>query len=81
MDADESLRQRVERSLEKVRPYLIADRGDVRFLRIRGEGILELQWLGVCATCPMSVMTLRAGLERVVMKDSPEIKRVEAVVE
>jgi Fe-S cluster biogenesis protein NfuA len=80
VDADDSLRERVERSLDKVRPSLIADGGDVRFVRIRGDGIVELQWLGVCATCPMSVMTLRAGIERVVMNDSPEIRRVEAVV-
>jgi len=70
---------RVERSLDTVRPYLRMDGGDVKFLRFRDNGTLELQWLGTCLTCPMSAMTLRAGLERALMREVPEIQRVEAV--
>ncbi len=70
---------RVEQSLETVRPFLRMDGGDVRFLRFRENGTVELQWVGTCLTCPMSAMTLRAGLERVLMRDIPEIQRVEAV--
>ena len=70
---------RVEQSLETVRPFLRMDSGDVRFLRFRENGTVELQWVGTCLTCPMSAMTLRAGLERVLMRDIPEVQRVEAV--
>ncbi len=49
----------------------------VRF--IPASGVLEVRWLGTCAICPMSRMTLRAGIERVVLKDVPEVKRIEAV--
>lgn len=70
---------RVEQSLETVRPFLRMDGGDVRFLRFRENGTVELQWVGTCLTCPMSAMTLRAGLERVLMRDIPEVQRVEAV--
>jgi Fe-S cluster biogenesis protein NfuA len=69
----------VEESLEKVRPWLKADGGDVRFVRLRDNGVLEVQWLGTCLICPMSVMTLRAGVERTLLKDIPDVKRVEAV--
>jgi Fe-S cluster biogenesis protein NfuA len=74
-----SLETRVEMALDSVRPYLRADGGDVAFVRLRPEGILELQWLGTCKICPMSTMTLRAGVERTIMKEMPEVKRVEAV--
>ena len=70
---------RIERSLDTVRPYLRIDGGDVKFLRFREDGTVELQWLGRCLTCAMSAMTLRAGVERALMRDLPEIRRVEAV--
>jgi Fe-S cluster biogenesis protein NfuA len=79
MDSNQDLLDRIERSLESTRPYLRADGGDVRLVRYRPEGVLELQWVGTCAICPMSQLTLRAGLERAVMKDVPEVRRVEAV--
>lgn len=49
----------------------------VRFLH--ETGVLEVRWLGTCAICPMSRMTLRAGIERVILNDVPEVKRIEAV--
>jgi Fe-S cluster biogenesis protein NfuA len=75
----ESLTIRIERALERTRPALRLDGGDVRLVRMREDGVLEVQWLGQCLTCPMSVMTLRAGIERIVMQDVPEVQRVEAV--
>jgi Fe-S cluster biogenesis protein NfuA len=51
----------------------------VKFLRFRENGTVELQWVGRCLTCAMSAMTLRAGVERALMRDLPEIRRVEAV--
>jgi Fe-S cluster biogenesis protein NfuA len=77
---DEGIVERIEHSLETTRPYLRADGGDVKLIRFRPEGVLELQWIGTCAVCPMSQLTLRAGIERAVMKDVPEVRRVEAVV-
>jgi Fe-S cluster biogenesis protein NfuA len=79
MDASEEIIERIQRSLETTRPYLRADGGDVKMMRYRPEGVLELQWLGTCAICPMSQLTLRAGIERAVMQDVPEVHRVEAV--
>ena len=73
------MNERVEKALDSIRPYLQADGGDVKFLRIRPEGIVELQWIGTCLICPMSQLTLRAGVERVILKEVPGIKRVEAV--
>ena len=75
------MEERIEKALEHVRPYLRADGGDVKFLRVRPGGIVELQWIGTCLICPMSQLTLRAGVERVIMKELPEVKRVEAVAE
>jgi Fe-S cluster biogenesis protein NfuA len=73
------MEDRIEKALVAVRPYLHADGGDVRFVRFRQDGILEVQWIGTCKICPMSVLTLRAGVERAIMKELPEVKRVEAV--
>jgi len=79
MDPRLSVTERIEQSLDRVRPSLQADGGDIRCVRIREDGVLEIQWLGTCLICPMSVMTLRAGVERIVMQDVPEVRRVEAV--
>lgn len=75
----ERLEQRIERALELARPYLRADGGDVQVVRVKPGGILEVRWVGTCAGCPMSQLTLRAGVERAVLKEVPEIVRVEAV--
>ncbi len=77
--ADTPFEERVESTLESIRPFLRADGGDVRFLRLRPDGVLELQWTGTCLRCPMSQLTLRAGVERALLKDLPEVKRVEAI--
>ncbi len=71
--------QRIQTALAKVRPYLHQDGGDVEFVRMREDGILELSWTGTCKHCPMSLMTLRAGVERTIMNDVPEVRRVETV--
>jgi len=70
---------KVEQVLETVRPYLQADEGDVELVKINDNGVIELKLLGACADCPLSMMTLRAGIERVLMKEIPEIKRVESI--
>ncbi|MDA3859976.1 MAG: NifU family protein [Melioribacteraceae bacterium] len=75
----ENLKEKVEKALETVRPYLVADGGDVELVSINESGIVEVRLTGACVGCPMSQMTLRAGIERALMRDVPEIKRVEAV--
>jgi Fe-S cluster biogenesis protein NfuA len=73
------MEEKIERALTIVRPYLQRDGGDVQLVRMRPEGIAEVRWEGTCRICPMSQLTLRAGVERVLMKEVPEIRRVEAV--
>ncbi len=70
----------VEEILKKVRPYLQQDGGDVEVVNIKDNSIVELRLLGSCMGCPMSQMTLRAGVERVILKELPGIKRVEQVM-
>lgn len=73
------LKEKVTQALERVRPYLIADGGDVELVSVSEEGIVEVRLTGACVGCPMSQMTLRAGIERSLMREIPEIKRVESV--
>ncbi|HEV8538574.1 MAG TPA: NifU family protein [Bacteroidota bacterium] len=74
-----TVRERVEQALALCRPYLQADQGDVELVSISEDGIVELRLQGTCVACPMSRMTLRAGVERAILRAAPEVKRVEAV--
>ncbi|MCB0854079.1 MAG: NifU family protein, partial [Bacteroidetes bacterium] len=62
-----------------VRGYLRSDGGDVRVHRITEDGVVELELLGSCESCSMSNMTMKAGLEQVIFRVAPEIKKVVAV--
>ncbi|MBA4407345.1 hypothetical protein C0389_08730 [bacterium] len=73
------MREKVEIALQTIRPYLKADGGDVELVRVTLEGIVEVKLTGACSDCPMSQMTLRAGVERALIKEVPGIRRVEAV--
>ncbi len=73
------MREKVLKALEQMRPYLQADNGDVELIEISEDGIVKVKLTGACSTCPLSVMTLRAGIERSLMRDVPSIRRVEAV--
>lgn len=70
---------RVEAALEKIRPFLIADGGNVKVLEITDEFIVRLELEGACGTCPMSPMTMKAGIEEALIRDVPEIKGIVAV--
>ena len=70
---------RIEAALDQIRPYLQADGGDVKVLEITPEMVLKLEMVGACGTCPMSPMTLKAGVEQAILKAIPEIKAVEAI--
>jgi Fe-S cluster biogenesis protein NfuA len=69
----------IQSTLEKVRPYLKVDGGDVELVRITDDGIVEVRLKGSCLSCPMSMMTLRAGIERALMLAHAEVRRVEQV--
>lgn len=75
----EELEKRVKDTLQIIRPYLQADGGDVELVQVTKDGIVEVRLTGACGTCPMSQMTLRAGIERALIRNIPEIRRVEAV--
>jgi Fe-S cluster biogenesis protein NfuA len=76
---DPELRRQVEEGLDMIRPYLMADGGSVRLLNITADFVVELELMGACGTCPMSTMTLRAGIEQALKRMVPHITRVEAV--
>jgi Fe-S cluster biogenesis protein NfuA len=72
------MKTQVQRALNNIRPYLQADNGDIELIDITEDGIVTVKFLGACKTCPLSVMTLRAGVERTIMKEVPSVKRIEA---
>lgn len=76
---NEILFEKVEKALNNIRPYLQADGGDVELVKVSEEGIVEVRLTGACKGCPMSQMTLRAGVERALIREIPGIRRVEAV--
>lgn len=73
------MEEKVLKALEQMRPFLQADSGDVELIEVSKEGIVTVRLTGACRSCPMSVMTLRAGIERALMREVPGIRRVEAV--
>lgn len=74
-----SLQERVEEALNTLRPYLEADGGNVTIEEITPENVVRLRLLGSCASCSMSIMTFKAGLEQAIQKAVPEITAVEAI--
>lgn len=78
-DLTNELLNKIDQALDSIRPYLEADGGNVKVLSISDDGIVKLELLGACGTCPMSAMTLKAGVEEAIKKAVPEVKGVEAV--
>ena len=74
-----SLLDRVEAALNTIRPYLETDGGNVSVEEITPENVVKLKLLGSCGSCPMSIMTLKAGIEEAIKKAVPEITGIEAV--
>ena len=74
----EDLKERVEKSLDTIRPALMADGGNVELVDVEG-GIVKVRLQGACGTCPSALMTLKQGIEVRVKEDVPEIQEVEAV--
>ena len=76
---DNISKEDVLKAIESIRPFLQADDGDIELIEITEESIVQVKLTGACAACPMFSMTLRAGVERSLMKQVPGIKRIEAV--
>lgn len=73
------MREKVELALNKVRPALQADGGDVELVEVGGDGVVKVRLKGACGGCPMSQMTLKMGIERILKKEVPEVTSVESV--
>ena len=72
------MKEKVEAALAKIRPALQADGGDVELVGVE-DGVVKVSLTGACAGCPMSTMTLKQGIERILKEEIPEIKEVVAV--
>ncbi len=72
----EDKKSRVEAALEKIRPYLVADGGNIELVEVTDDNVVKVQLTGACHGCPFSLQTLKAGVEMAVKKDVPEIVEV-----
>ena len=73
------LKERVQTALNKVRPSLQADGGDVQLIDVDEQGVVKVKLTGACGGCPMSQMTLKMGIEKILKQQVPEVARVESV--
>jgi Fe-S cluster biogenesis protein NfuA len=71
--------EKVKAVIDEIRPHLKADGGDVELVEMTEEGVVKLRLLGACGHCPMSIMTLKMGIERRLKERVPEVKQVVAV--
>ncbi len=72
------MREKVEAALDKIRPSLRADGGDVELVDVK-DGVVTVRLTGACGCCPMSTMTLKMGVERIIREEVPDIKELVAV--
>ena len=70
------LREKIEAALGKVRPALKADGGDIELVDVTTDGVVKVKLTGACGGCPMSQMTLKTGVERILKQEVPEVKEV-----
>lgn len=75
----DELTQKIEASLDSIRPYLEADGGNVKIKQITDDHVVKLEFVGACGSCPMSTMTFKAGVEEAIRRAVPEIKGIEVV--
>lgn len=73
------MREQIEQALERIRPALQRDGGDIELVDVEENGIVRVRLTGACHGCPMSQMTLKQGVERIVKQLVPEVKAVESV--
>jgi len=73
------MRNEVEAALNKIRPALQADGGDVELIDVSPDGVVKIRLTGACRGCPLSVMTLKVGIEKTIKQEVPEVKEVVAL--
>jgi Fe-S cluster biogenesis protein NfuA len=73
------MKEQIEQALDKIRPALQRDGGDIELVDVEENGVVKVRLTGACGGCPMSQMTLKQGVERIVKQLVPEVKTVEAV--
>lgn len=79
ISSHQELTQKIELSLDSIRPYLKADGGNVKVMDITSENVVRLEFVGACSQCSMSAMTFKAGVEAAIRRDVPEIKGIEVI--
>ena len=73
------MQEKVEDVLNKIKPSLQADGGDVELVEVGEDGIIKVRLTGACGSCPMSQMPLKMGIEKMLKKEIPEVVEVVAV--
>ncbi len=79
MTEKEQLKERITNALNKIRPFLQSDGGDIDLVEITDDNTIKVKLQGACHGCPFSIQTLKAGVEQAIIREVPEIKRVIAV--
>ena len=79
MTDKQQLLERIEEALSTVRPHLRVDGGDVQVVELTDDMHVKIRWTGMCESCSMSAMTLRAGIQEAIRNKVPEIRGVEAI--
>jgi len=74
-----TLKEKVESALQKVRPSLQADGGDVQLVDVASDGTVKVKLMGACGGCPMAQMTLKMGIEKILKQNVPEVTAVTSV--
>jgi Fe-S cluster biogenesis protein NfuA len=73
------MKEEVQKAIDLIRPSLQADGGDVELVDVSADGVVKVRLTGACRGCPMSQMTLKMGIEKMIKKQIPDIKEVIAV--
>jgi Fe-S cluster biogenesis protein NfuA len=73
------LETKIKNVLEQIRPYLQADGGDIKFVELTEDNVVNVELTGACGSCPYSIITLKNGVETAIKKAIPDVKSVEAV--
>ena len=73
------MKEQIEEVLNEVRPMLAADGGNIELINVTDDGIVEVKLTGACGSCPMSQMTLKMGVEKVLKEKLPQVKEVRSV--
>jgi len=73
------MKEQVQKAIDTVRPGLQADGGDVELVDVSADGVVKVKLTGACQGCPMSQMTLKMGIEKIIKKQVPAIKEVISV--